>query len=57
MAEFRWLGHGCFRIKAREATILTDPVDRITGYAMPKQTADIVTISHEHPGHINLNGV
>jgi L-ascorbate metabolism protein UlaG (beta-lactamase superfamily) len=57
MAEFRWLGHSCFRIKAREAVILTDPVDRITGYAMPKQTADIVTISHEHPGHINLNGV
>jgi len=57
MAEFRWLGHSCFRIKAREATVLTDPVDRITGYAMQKQTADIVTISHEHPGHINLNGV
>jgi L-ascorbate metabolism protein UlaG (beta-lactamase superfamily) len=57
MAEFRWLGHSCFRIKAREAVILTDPVDRITGYAMPKQTADIVTISHEHPGHVNLNGV
>ncbi len=57
MAEFRWLGHNCFRIKAREATILTDPLDRITGYAMQKQTADIVTISHEHQGHINLNGV
>lgn len=57
MAEFRWLGHNCFRIKAREATILTDPVDRVTGYAMPKQTADIVTISHEHQGHVNLNGV
>ena len=57
MAEFRWLGHGCFRIKAREATILTDPVDRSTGYAMQKQTADIVTISHEHLGHVNLNGV
>lgn len=57
MAEFRWLGHNCFRMKAREATILTDPLDRITGYAMPKQTADIVTISHDHPGHNNLNGV
>lgn len=57
MAEFRWLGHNCFRIKAREAIVLTDPVDRVTGYAMQKQTADIVTISHEHPGHVNLNGV
>lgn len=57
MAEFKWFGHNCVRIRAREATILTDPVDRITGYALPKQTADIVTISHEHPGHANLAAV
>ncbi|MEA2524462.1 MAG: hypothetical protein QOG89_3817 [Thermomicrobiales bacterium] len=57
MAEFRWFGHSCFRIKAREATVLTDPVGRVTGYAMPKQTADIVTVSHDHPGHANLDAV
>lgn len=57
MAEFRFLGHNCIRIKAREATILTDPVDKVTGYAMPKQTADIVSISHDHPGHSNLAAV
>ncbi|MBA3337320.1 MAG: MBL fold metallo-hydrolase [Chloroflexia bacterium] len=57
MAEFRWFGHNCFRIRAREATILTDPLNRDTGYAMAKQTADIVTISHDHPGHSNLNAV
>lgn len=57
MAEFRWFGHNCFRIKAREATVLTDPVGRVTGYAMPKQAADIVTLSHDHPGHANLDAV
>ena len=57
MAEFRWFGHSCFRIKAREATVLTDPVGRTTGYAMPKQVADIVTLSHDHPGHSNLDAV
>ncbi len=57
MAEFRFFGHNCIRIKAREAVILTDPVDKITGYAMSKQTADIVTLSHKHQGHTNLNGV
>ena len=57
MAEFRWFGHNCFRIRAREATLLTDPVARVTGYAMPKQSADIVTISHDHPGHSNLAAV
>ena len=57
MAEFKWFGHNCFRIRAREATVLTDPVDRTTGYVMPKQTADVVTISHDHPGHVNLGAV
>lgn len=51
MAEIKWFGHGCFRVRGREATIVMDPVGRSTGYALPKQKADIVTISHEHPGH------
>lgn len=57
MAEIRWFGHGCFRIRAKEATILTDPVGRETGFALGKQQADIVTISHAHPGHNNLAAV
>lgn len=57
MAEIKWFGHNCFRIRAKEATVITDPVDRVTGYSMPKQTADIVTISHDHQGHSNLNAV
>lgn len=57
MAELRFFGHNCIRIKAREAVILTDPVGRNTGYAMPKQTADIVTLSHQHEGHTNLAAV
>jgi L-ascorbate metabolism protein UlaG (beta-lactamase superfamily) len=57
MAEFRWFGHNSFRIKSRDATILTDPVDRSTGYVMAKQTADIVTISHDRTAHTNLNAV
>jgi len=57
MAEFRWFGHNCFRLRAREATIITDPVGRSTGYPLPKQTADIVTVSHDHPGHANLDAV
>ena len=36
---------------------MTDPVGKNTGYSMTRQTADIVTISHEHAGHINLNVV
>ena len=57
MAEIKWFGHNCFRIRAKEATVIIDPVDRVTGYAMPKQTADIVAISHEDKGHANLNAI
>ncbi len=57
MAEFRWYGHNCVRIKSREAVVLIDPVGRNTGYSLPKQTADIVALSHDHPGHANLAAV
>jgi len=57
MAEIKWFGHNCFRIRAKEATVITDPVDKVTGYAMSKQTADIVLLSHQHKGHVNLNAV
>jgi L-ascorbate metabolism protein UlaG (beta-lactamase superfamily) len=57
MAEIRWYGHNCFRIRGKEATVLFDPVGKNTGYAMGRQTADIVTISHDHDGHANLNAI
>jgi L-ascorbate metabolism protein UlaG (beta-lactamase superfamily) len=57
MAEIRWFGHNCFRIRGKEATVLTDPVGTNTGYAMKQQTADIVTLSHDHQGHTNLGAV
>lgn len=57
MAEIRWFGHNCFRIRAREAIVLMDPVGKKTGYTPTKQTADIVTVSHDHPGHNNLQMV
>ncbi len=55
--EIVWFGHACFRIRAREATIITDPYDRRIGLSLPRQSADIVTISHRHPGHSNLEAV
>lgn len=57
MAEIKWFGHGCFRVRAREATIVLDPVGKATGYALPRQKADIVTVSHPHPGHNALGQV
>jgi L-ascorbate metabolism protein UlaG (beta-lactamase superfamily) len=37
--------------------IVTDPYDKSIGYTLPKLRADIVTISHDAPGHANGSGV
>jgi L-ascorbate metabolism protein UlaG (beta-lactamase superfamily) len=47
--EIYWLGHGCFRLRGRDATVLTDPCPPSTGYRIGKVNADIVTISRNHP--------
>lgn len=54
MAEFKWFGHNCFRIKSREATIITDPVERSTGFGVAKQNANIVSISTYDSPNANL---
>jgi L-ascorbate metabolism protein UlaG (beta-lactamase superfamily) len=55
--EIVWLGHSCFKIRGKEATIVTDPFDRTLGYPVRKLTASIVTVSHHHPQHSFSEGV
>jgi L-ascorbate metabolism protein UlaG (beta-lactamase superfamily) len=53
--EITWYGHSCFRLAERGyATIVTDPFDDSLGYDVPKVRADIVTVSHQAPGHSNV---
>jgi L-ascorbate metabolism protein UlaG (beta-lactamase superfamily) len=49
--EITWLGHSCFRLRSREGVVVTDPCPPSSGYSIGKPTADIVTISHDHPAH------
>ena len=51
--DITWYGHSCFRITQRNyATIVTDPFDAKTiGYSNLKLKADVVTVSHDAPGH------
>jgi L-ascorbate metabolism protein UlaG (beta-lactamase superfamily) len=53
--EITWYGHSCFRLTERNfVTVVTDPFDnKIIGYEALKQKAEIVTISHDAPGHNN----
>jgi L-ascorbate metabolism protein UlaG (beta-lactamase superfamily) len=46
--EIYWLGHGCFRLRGRDATLLTDPCPPTTGYRIGRVAADIVTVSQDH---------
>jgi len=55
--EITWLGHSCFKIRGKQATIITDPFSPDTGYSLGKASADIVTVSHSHPGHSYAAGV
>ena len=55
--DINWLGHSCFRIKGRNAAIVTDPYPPDLGYSLGKPSADIVTVSHLHPGHSYTDGV
>ncbi|HIE17196.1 MAG TPA: lactamase [Dehalococcoidia bacterium] len=49
--DITWLGHSCFRLKGKETVIITDPCHPSLGYSVSKLQADIVTLSHFHPGH------
>jgi len=55
--EINWLGHSCFIIKGKEKTVVTDPCSPSLGYPQDKPEADIVTISHSHPGHSYIEGI
>jgi L-ascorbate metabolism protein UlaG (beta-lactamase superfamily) len=55
--EITWLGYSCFRLRGKQTTIVTDPCPPDTGYTLGKLTADIVSVSHNHPGHSYVQGV
>lgn len=52
-----WLGHSCFKIQDKEVTIVTDPYDPSIGFKLPRLSADIVTVSHNHYDHNNTAAV
>ncbi|PKO11791.1 MAG: lactamase [Chloroflexi bacterium HGW-Chloroflexi-10] len=57
--EITWYGHSCFRISERGfATVVTDPYDgSTTGHGALHLNADIVTVSHNKPGHNHVRSI
>jgi len=58
--KIKWLGHASFVITAETGTkIITDPyvtTERLN-YGEIEESADIVTVSHEHGDHSNVSAV
>jgi len=49
--DITWLGLSCFRVKGKDVVVITDPYHPSLGHSLNKLQADIVTLSHSHPGH------
>lgn len=56
--KIKYLGHSSFLLTESTGTaIVTDPYDSSVGYAMPRVSADAVTVSHHHYDHDNIKAV
>lgn len=55
--EIIWYGLACFRFKSRQLTIVVDPYAPQLGLTLPSLRAQIVTISHDVPGHNFIKAV
>jgi len=58
--KIKWLGHASFMITSETGTkIITDPyvTTETLNYGEIKESADIVTVSHEHTDHSNVSAV
>lgn len=56
--DINWYGHSCFRITERNrVTVVTDPFSETIGLPVPRLKGDVVTISHDEPGHNNTEAV
>ncbi len=56
-----WQGHSCFKIQDKVGpegvTVITDPFDKKIGLKEPNCEADIVTVSHNHFDHNNVQAL
>ena len=56
--EITWYGLSCFRLREKGTTVICDPYDKkAVRLSLPRAKADIVTISHNRPGHNAVSAV
>lgn len=52
-----WHGYSCFSLKTKHGTAVIDPYSADIGLKLPALKADVVLVSHDHPGHNNTKAV
>lgn len=56
-----WQGHSCFKIQDKQGTdgvtLVTDPFGKDIGLKVPNFEADIITVSHNHSDHNNVDAI
>lgn len=55
--EITYIGHSCFKIKDKTISLVIDPYDPKIGYKLPKLSADVVLVTHNHFDHNYIEGV
>lgn len=55
--ELTWYGLSAFRLRGREATVLTEPFTRRSGLVPPRMVADVVTFASAPPPPLHEVGV
>ncbi|MFN2464988.1 MAG: MBL fold metallo-hydrolase [Candidatus Dormibacteria bacterium] len=54
--EISFVGHSCFRLRGRDASVVIDPYGKgigLTTLVPSRFAADVLAITHDHPGHNN----
>lgn len=56
--DITFLGYSCFKIRGKNTIIVIDPYSpEVSGLKLGKVSADIVLVTHNHPGHNNISAV
>lgn len=55
--EITWYGQSCFRLRSKSLAVITDPYNPEIGLKLPRMTATIITVSHDHSDHNHISAV
>ncbi len=51
------LGHAGFRLRSKDVAVVIDPPSPALGYSVKGISADVVCVTHDHPGHNFTQGI